>query len=213
MEATMFLNRTRGSQALPIMWKFLEEYSTPQKAVLANVDTLADLLRPLGLQNTRAERIIRFSYTYLLNSNFETPKKLFGMGKYAEDSWKLFCEKDDNWKEEYGLEPEDKILQLYVNWRRHQYKISKVNEGNIEEESNFGEKEKEELLEESQNDPVETSEEISPENVVKKYKNENENYLSLQELNKLDISSIYSYKDSLLENTCIITLRENSKGN
>ena len=47
---TMFLNRTRGSQALPLMWKFLEEYQSPQKAVLANVDTLADLLRPLGLQ-------------------------------------------------------------------------------------------------------------------------------------------------------------------
>jgi methyl-CpG-binding domain protein 4 len=46
----MFLNRTRGSQALPIMWKFLEEYPTPQKAVLADVHTLADLLRPLGLQ-------------------------------------------------------------------------------------------------------------------------------------------------------------------
>ncbi|CAB4488543.1 unnamed protein product [Rhizophagus irregularis] len=126
--ATMFLNRTRGSQALPIMWKFLEEYPTPQKAVLADVHTLADLLRPLGLQNSRAERIIKFSYAYLLNSNFKTPKNLFGMGKYAEDSWKLFCEKDDNWMEEYGLEPEDKILQLYVNWRRHQYKISRVKE-------------------------------------------------------------------------------------
>lgn len=89
------------------------------------------------------------------------------MGKYAEDSWKLFCEKDDNWMEEYGLEPEDKILQLYVNWRRHQYKISKVKEGKIEGEER-------------------DSDENSPDNLVKKYESENENYLSLQELNKLD---------------------------
>src|SRR3954447_9240060 len=138
-------------------------------------------------RNIRAERIIRFSYTYLLNPNFKTPKQLFGMGKYAEDSWKLFCEKDDNWMEEYGLEPEDRILQLYVNWRRHQYKISK---GLASEEKILGEKEKEDSREESQNDSVEIS-------ILKKY--ENENYLSLQELNKLDISLIYSYKDSLVE--------------
>jgi hypothetical protein len=90
------------------------------------------------------------------------------MGKYAEDSWKLFCEKDDNWMEEYGLEPEDKILQLYVNWRRHQYKISKVKE-EVEER-----------------DLGVVSIGNSPDNIVKKYEDENENYLSLQELNKLD---------------------------
>ncbi|GBB93482.1 hypothetical protein RclHR1_02180024 [Rhizophagus clarus] len=187
--ATMFLNRTRGSQALPIMWKFLEEYPTPQKAVLADIHTLADLLRPLGLQNSRAERIIKFSYAYLLNSNFKTPKNLFGMGKYAEDSWKLFCEKDDNWMEEYGLEPEDKILQLYVNWRRHQYKISKVKEEKIEEKNSDGN---------------------SSDNIVKKYGSENENYLSLQELNKLDTLYQLTYKDSLLKDTNSIILHESN---
>ncbi|CAI2170477.1 6273_t:CDS:2 [Funneliformis geosporum] len=185
--ATMFLNRTRGSQALPLMWKFFEEYPSPQKAVLANVDKLSDLLRPLGLQNTRAERIIRFSYTYLLNPDFKTPKQLFGMGKYAEDSWKLFCEKDDNWMEEYGLETEDKILQLYVNWRRHQHK-GLINEEDLEERN----------LEEKGISPQgklqDDSMRRSPESIQKKY--ENENYLSLQELNNLDISSRYYYEDS-----------------
>ncbi|CAG8782591.1 17102_t:CDS:2, partial [Racocetra fulgida] len=47
--ATMFLNRTRGSQALPFLWKFLDEYPTPQIAIKADINKLADLLRPLGL--------------------------------------------------------------------------------------------------------------------------------------------------------------------
>ncbi|CAG8456550.1 3154_t:CDS:2 [Funneliformis mosseae] len=193
--ATMFLNRTRGSQALPLMWKFFEEYPSPQKAVLANVDKLADLLRPLGLQNTRAERIIRFSYTYLLNPDFKTPKQLFGMGKYAEDSWKLFCEKDDNWMEEYGLETEDRILQLYVNWRRNQHK-GLISEEDLKER-NLDEKGQEIS---SQGKSQDDSMGRSSESISKKY--ENENYLSLQELNNLDISSRY-YEDSLLETTCI----------
>ncbi len=117
------------------------------------------------------------------------------MGKYAEDSWKLFCEKDDNWMEECCLESEDKILQLYIDWRRHQYKISKglgseetFEKRNIEEEKNLKGKEQEISQEKSQNDLMEISAENSSKSLVKKY--ENENYLSLQELNNLDISSI-----------------------
>nr|CAG8580714.1 157_t:CDS:2 [Entrophospora candida] len=109
----------KGSQATPLLWKFLEEYPTPYKAIKADVNELVNLLRPLGLQNIRAIRVIKFSCSYLLNPNFSTPKELFGMGQYAEDSWKLFCgEKDNAWK---TIEPEDKILKMYVDWRREQH--------------------------------------------------------------------------------------------
>ncbi|CAG8734709.1 3992_t:CDS:1, partial [Ambispora leptoticha] len=51
--------------------------------------------------------------------NFTTPRELFGMGKYAEDSWRLFCgERDDAWKVNSGFEPEDKVIRMYINWRR-----------------------------------------------------------------------------------------------
>ncbi|CAG8508239.1 37012_t:CDS:2 [Racocetra persica] len=123
--ATMFLNRTRGSQALPFLWKFLDEYPTPQIAIKADINKLADLLRPLGLQNIRAERIIKFTQSYLIRPNFSSPRELFGMGKYAEDSWRLFCgEKDDAWMKGSGFEPEDKMLILYVEWRRQQYELA-----------------------------------------------------------------------------------------
>ncbi|KAF0392007.1 DNA glycosylase [Gigaspora margarita] len=122
--ATMFLNRTRGCQALPLLWKFLDEYPTPQIAIKADANKLADLLRPLGLQNIRAERIIKFSQSYLIRPNFSSPRELFGMGKYAEDSWRLFCgEKDNAWMKGSGFEPEDKVLKLYIEWRRQQYEL------------------------------------------------------------------------------------------
>ncbi|CAG8638665.1 8724_t:CDS:2 [Acaulospora morrowiae] len=117
--ATTFLNRTKGTQALPIMWQFLEGYPTPQKTIKADATEIADLLHPLGLQNIRAERLIKFSLSYLANPDFSTPKELFGMGQYAEDSWRLFCgEKDDAWMEGSGCEPTDKMLRMYIIWRR-----------------------------------------------------------------------------------------------
>ncbi|RHZ75776.1 hypothetical protein Glove_209g109 [Diversispora epigaea] len=133
--ATTFLNRTKGTQAFPIMWKFLEEYSTPQKTIKAGTTKIANLLRPLGLQNIRAERLVKFSLTYLANPDFSTPKELFGMGQYAEDSWRLFCgEEDDAWMEGSGLEPTDKMLKMYINWRRVVHKgYLKDNEMSIDD--------------------------------------------------------------------------------
>ncbi|CAG8678490.1 7615_t:CDS:2, partial [Acaulospora colombiana] len=122
--ATTFLNRTKGTQALPIMWQFLKEYPTPQKTIKANAVEIADLLHPLGLQYVKL-----FSLSYLDNYNFSTPKELFGMGQYAEDSWRLFCgEKDDAWMEGSGCEPMDKMLKMYIIWRRAIHKGLLVND-------------------------------------------------------------------------------------
>jgi len=41
------------------------------------------------------------------------------VGKYADDSWRLFCgETDDAWKEGSGFMPDDKMLRAYIFWRR-----------------------------------------------------------------------------------------------
>jgi methyl-CpG-binding domain protein 4 len=46
----MFLNRTRGTKAVPLLWKFLDLYPTAEQAVKADVNELAKFLKPLGLQ-------------------------------------------------------------------------------------------------------------------------------------------------------------------
>ncbi|KAG9285417.1 hypothetical protein G9A89_010892 [Geosiphon pyriformis] len=122
--ATMFLNRTRGTKAVPLLWEFFERYRSPQEALKVDIKELAAFLKPLGLQNVRAKRILRFSESYLKNPNFKSPRELFGMGQYAEDSWRLFCgEIDDAWTASSGFRPADKVLQLYIHWRRGMDKL------------------------------------------------------------------------------------------
>ncbi|CAG8546597.1 3419_t:CDS:2 [Paraglomus brasilianum] len=104
---------------LPMLWKFFDKYFSPESAVGANVRELSKFLRPMGLNNKRAERIIKFSQSYLANPLFTSPRELFGVGKYADDSWRLFCgETDDAWKEGSGFMPDDKMLRAYIFWRR-----------------------------------------------------------------------------------------------
>lgn len=50
-----------GAKAIPVLWKFLELYPTPQIARDIRWEPMADLLRPLGLFEKRAKIIIRMS--------------------------------------------------------------------------------------------------------------------------------------------------------
>lgn len=50
-----------GRQAIPTLWKFLNRWPTPEKARGADVEAVANMLFPIGLNYTRAKTIIRFS--------------------------------------------------------------------------------------------------------------------------------------------------------
>jgi methyl-CpG-binding domain protein 4 len=89
------------------------------------VSTLEHLLHPLGLSNTRAKRLIDLSLLYLSNppapdilhksrAKGEPPtpiSHLPGVGKYAIDSYRIFCVQDDEWKQ---VRPTDKPLCRYL---------------------------------------------------------------------------------------------------
>ncbi len=55
-----------GTAALPVLWRFFDQYSKPEDAIQANVTDIANMFAPLGLQNKRANIIMRFSgmHTY-----------------------------------------------------------------------------------------------------------------------------------------------------
>lgn len=59
--AVMFLNRTTGVQAIPAFYDLLERYPTPAALAGADETGLADQIRHLGLQNTRARRYIQLA--------------------------------------------------------------------------------------------------------------------------------------------------------
>ncbi|BFZ08170.1 hypothetical protein BsWGS_11209 [Bradybaena similaris] len=108
--AAIFLNKTTGRQAIPTLWKFLNHYPTPEQARDADEETVANILFPIGLNYSRAKTIIRFSDEYL-SKKWTYPIELHGIGKYGNDSYRIFCVNE--WKQ---VEPTDHKLNDYHQW-------------------------------------------------------------------------------------------------
>ncbi|XP_066988750.1 neurofilament heavy polypeptide-like isoform X2 [Macrobrachium rosenbergii] len=109
---TIFLNRTTGEEALGknILWKFLDKWPTPEEACKAKWEDIAELIQPLGLHEKRAKMIIRFSEEYQ-TKDWLYPKELHGIGKYGNDSYRIFCVNE--WRK---VRPTDHMLNFYIDW-------------------------------------------------------------------------------------------------
>ncbi|XP_068013835.1 methyl-CpG-binding domain protein 4 isoform X2 [Melanerpes formicivorus] len=108
--ATIFLNKTSGKMAIPVLWEFLKKYPSPEVARAADWREMAELLKPLGLYELRAKTIIRFSGEYL-SKRWRYPIELHGIGKYGNDSYRIFCVNE--WQE---VQPQDHKLNVYHAW-------------------------------------------------------------------------------------------------
>ncbi|XP_058534904.1 methyl-CpG-binding domain protein 4 [Ochotona princeps] len=108
--ATIFLNRTSGRMAIPVLWEFLEKYPSAEAARAADWRDVSELLKPLGLYDLRAKTIIKFSDEYL-TKQWKYPIELHGIGKYGNDSYRIFC--IGEWKQ---VHPEDHKLNKYHDW-------------------------------------------------------------------------------------------------
>ncbi|KAJ5607140.1 DNA glycosylase [Penicillium hordei] len=63
--ATIFLNRTRGGVALPVLFKVFERYPTIEAMAEANPPELVSMINCLGFQNQRAKKCITLAQTWL----------------------------------------------------------------------------------------------------------------------------------------------------
>ncbi|XP_072328107.1 methyl-CpG-binding domain protein 4 isoform X2 [Scyliorhinus torazame] len=108
--ATILLNKTSGKKAIPVLWDFLERYPSAEVARVADWKEVAELLRPLGLYQLRAKAIAKFSDEFL-TKQWRYPIELHGIGKYGNDSYRIFCVKE--WKE---VQPQDHKLNKYWAW-------------------------------------------------------------------------------------------------
>lgn len=108
--ATIFLNKTNAKVALPLLDVFFKTYPTPEAILVTEEPVLAALLQPMGLNNTRAHKLKRFTQEFL-NKEWTRAADLYGIGKYGEDSYRLFCLGE--WK---TVCPEDKKLNKYHKW-------------------------------------------------------------------------------------------------
>ncbi|XP_072176784.1 uncharacterized protein [Diadema setosum] len=107
---TIFLNRTTGKKAIPVVWEFFKKWDTPEKTREADWKEIADLLQPLGLFEKRAKMLIRFSDEFL-TKDWTYPIELHGIGKYGNDSYRIFCVNE--WRQ---VKPTDHMLNKYHDW-------------------------------------------------------------------------------------------------
>lgn len=63
--ATIFLNRTRGGVAIPVMFQVFEQYPTVEAMAGADLEDLVSMIHCLGFQNQRAKKCIELAKTWL----------------------------------------------------------------------------------------------------------------------------------------------------
>lgn len=110
--ACMMLNRTSSRQVWPILPRFFERWPDASEFIGANVDDVAKVVRPLGLQNRRAKLLLCMSSEFLRAWPDVDVSGLPGVGKYVSDSYRMFV------GGEVIDDAEDKELVKYVEWSK-----------------------------------------------------------------------------------------------
>ena len=102
----MLVNVTNRKQVDTIRDELFSKYPTPKDMMKAEHSDLVDIIKPLGLYNTRAERLVKMSEGYV--NGFNDVTELYGIGEYAKDSWEIFQLRNRN------VKPRDLVLQEYL---------------------------------------------------------------------------------------------------
>jgi methyl-CpG-binding domain protein 4 len=110
--ACKMLNLTNYKQVRKVIFNFFKKWPDPVHTSQAKQEDMALMLKPLGFYNRRSKQIIRFSKEYL-EKKWNDPIELYGVGKYAADSYKIFILRS------LDVEPTDKKLIRYVNWAKN----------------------------------------------------------------------------------------------
>ena len=106
----LLLNLTTRKQVDKVIDRLFHRYPGPCSMAHAKDNELHDIIKSLGLVNKRVKTLKRFSHEYM-TKEWESPKDLFGCGKYADDCWHIFCKGD--WKSD---SPSDHALNKYYDW-------------------------------------------------------------------------------------------------
>jgi len=107
MVAVICLNQTGRKKVKKILPGFFQRYETAFDLLQSDKDTIAEMLKDLGMKNVRAHRIWKMSEQYL-GWDGEDATQLFGIGKYGSDSYRIF------YKNEIPENVQDKELKRYI---------------------------------------------------------------------------------------------------
>lgn len=106
MVCCLMLNQTSRKQLDKMINGFFELYPTPERFIACDKSVVLELIRPLGLFNRRFDSLLKFSIDFLTKfKNTGDISSCFGIGKYAENCYRLLHLKD------LSVEPTDKELK------------------------------------------------------------------------------------------------------
>ena len=107
MVGVICLNLTYRKQVKEVLPKLFKRYPNPKSFLRGSSKVQARMLEPLGMVNVRLHRLKQMSID-MLTWDYKDAKKLYGIGKYAKDSWEIFQNNNMN------VKPKDKVLQEYL---------------------------------------------------------------------------------------------------
>ena len=107
MVGVICLNQTGRKKVKEILPEFFKKFPGPFLLLQSNRETIAEMLKDIGMKNVRAHRIYRMSQDYL-NWDGNDATKLFGIGKYGSDSYEIF------YKNNIPDNVQDKELRKYI---------------------------------------------------------------------------------------------------
>lgn len=105
----MMLNQTSYKQVDKVRDRFFSRFDTPERLISAETEEIVEIIKPLGFYNRRAAQWKRFSEEWLAWDGVDV-SSLHGIGKYAEDSWKIFQ------LGMFEIKADDKELKKYLEW-------------------------------------------------------------------------------------------------
>ncbi|KAF3920169.1 hypothetical protein AA313_de0204320 [Arthrobotrys entomopaga] len=120
--AVVFLQKTKGSTAIPVFRDLIKRWPTPEDLITKGTQKeVEDMFQPLGLQATRSKTVWKMAEHFHLHNPYEKPLgpeswkvrndyrpkdpsgkdrkwgciigDVYGCGKYAIDSWRIFSMK------------------------------------------------------------------------------------------------------------------------
>ena len=88
----LLLNKCRGETVRTVLDPLFDRFPDAPAMAQADAGELATILKPLGLQNLRAKRLVEFSKAF--EAGFQDVDELPGVGEYAADFWRIFFLED-----------------------------------------------------------------------------------------------------------------------
>ena len=107
MVAVICLNQTGRKKVKKVLPGFFKKFPNAWSLLLSDKDTIAEMLKDLGMKNVRANRIWRMSCDFI-NWDGKDATELFGIGKYGSDSYEIF------YKDKIPDNVQDRELKRYI---------------------------------------------------------------------------------------------------